>query len=113
MITDFYIKQGDTLEPITVQLTYADGSVITRSLVGATAAFHMRDAQGTLLVNRAANIIDTTNKYVQYAWIVGDTAESSGVSPHQAEFQITYASGDIETFPNQSNINIHVFPQVA
>lgn len=116
MITDFYIKQGDTLEPINVSLTDDAGNLTTRNLTGAAIEFHMRALDGTLLVAAgAASLVSNTDKTVVYQWIAGDTdvASPSLTRPHQAEFQVTYLDGNIETFPNASNINIHVFEQVA
>lgn len=116
ILSDFYLKQNDTAEPITVAAVYDDGSLISEDLTGATVRFHMKSAAGvTLVANGTATIPDIANKLLQYQWQTGDTGSASPSvnAPHQAEFQITLSDGRIMTVPNSSNINIHVFPELG
>jgi len=114
MITDFYIKQGDTLEQFVTILTYADGTPITRDLTGASIRIHVATFSGSVLVSAACSLISNTTKEIGYQWVVGDTAvASTDAQPHQLEIEVTYADGNVETFPNTKNIKLHVFPQVA
>jgi len=115
ILSDFYAKQNDTAEAISVAAVYDDGSLISEDLTGATVSFHMRSAAGTLLVaNGTATVADVANKILTYQWLTGELGSASpGNSPHQAEFQITLNDGRILTVPNSSNINVHVFPEIA
>jgi hypothetical protein len=113
---DFYIKQNDTAEAITITATYDDGTLISEDLTSATVRFHMKRSDGTVVIaNGSASVIDATNKVLSYQWQTGDTATASPSTqtPHQAEFQITLNDGRILTVPNTTNINIHVFPEIA
>lgn len=110
--SQFTIKQNDTSEALTATLNDSINTVF--SLAGCTVVFSMRSVQtGLIKVNRASvTIVDATNRKVAYAWAVGDT-DTSG--EFIAEFEVTFTTGKILTFPNGVNggIFIHVTPQIA
>lgn len=96
----FTIKRGDTspsldylLDPATVDLT------------GATVRFSMRNSAGTLVLDRvtASAPVLTVAPKVRYAWSGADTAVAGF---YRAEFEVTYAGGAIETFPNFGAIGV-------
>lgn len=108
-MTDIFgLKKGDTapsllyaLDPVSVVLT------------GATVRFSMRDrSTGAVKVNRqACSIVTATGTpTVQYNWQGADT-DTFGF--FEGEFEITYAGGAIETFPNTSNISIRIAEDIA
>lgn len=103
-MTDFWIKEDDTSPVLEATLTDENGNAV--DLTGASVDFHMRrQLDDTLKVDGTASIIDAANGKVQYSWSSGDT-DTTG--KYDAEFEVTYSSGDIETFPNHENIVIKI-----
>lgn len=103
-MTDFFIKQNDTSPALAVTLQDDDGNAI--DLTGASVDFHMSPLDdSTLMVDSAATIADASAGEVKYEWSSGDT---DTVQRYEAEFEVTYADGTIETFPNSENIIIRV-----
>lgn len=105
----FYIKQGDTSPAFRAILKDADGTAvdITGNL-GVT--FHMRNQAGTVVVDAAATVNDASAGDVKYSWSAGDT-DTAGV--YDAEFEVTYANGDVETFPNYGYEKVRITDDLA
>lgn len=105
----FYIKRNDTSPAILAQLV--DGNDDPVLLTGATIRFHMKSVQkSTFILDEAASIDDEDNSIVRYDWDASDT-EASGV--YRAEFEVTYADGSIETFPNDGYISVIITDDLA
>lgn len=105
----FTIKKGDTGPRLLYALSPASEVVLT----GATVRFSMRSRQaGTIRIDRAAAVIvtDTGTPTVAYDWRAGDTAVAELCD---AEFEVTYAGGVIETFPNSGFIAVVVTDDIA
>lgn len=102
-MTDFYIKQNDTRPALQAILKDADGNPI--NLVGATAVFHM-SRRGSLVVSGPCEIPNPATGQVNYIWQAGDTDE---IGTYNAEIEVTYSDGGIETHPNGKHwiISIH------
>lgn len=113
---EFYLKQGDTASAISIALEDSTASAITEDLTSATIAFYMRSRDGDILINGGAGtVVDNTAKIIKYQWQDGDTdipASAFGL-PHEAEFHVVYSDGRSQTFPNTTNILVHVHPKVA
>jgi len=111
-ISEFTIKQNDTLEAIAATLNDSVGSAF--SLAGATVVFSMRSLTTNALIidNVAATIVDAALRKVKYEWIAGNTVLAGD---YLAEFEVTFSDGKIQTFPNGLNagIVIHIIPQVG
>lgn len=104
----FYIKQNDTSPPLRAQLN--DGDDLPIVLTGSSVRFHMRTLAGVTVVDAAAAIITPTNGIVQYNWQAADTA---AVNSYQAEFEVTYSDGTIETFPNNGYIRVEIIDDIT
>jgi hypothetical protein len=104
----FQIKQNDTSPQIEAVLSDAAGTAI--DLNGAAVRFHMRRAGGAVVIDAAATIVTAAAGLVRYVWIAGDTATAGS---YQAEFEVTYADGTIETFPNAANIQIDILADIT
>ncbi len=102
-----FIKRGDTSPSLLYALEPA--SVV---LTGATVRFNMRDAAGAVIVNRAAATIVTATgtPTVRYDWVGADT-DTAGF--FDAEFEVTYAGGAVETFPNNGFIRVNIDGDIA
>ncbi|MES2814477.1 MAG: hypothetical protein V4720_06245 [Pseudomonadota bacterium] len=103
------LKQNDT----SPSLLYALDPVTT-DLTGATVRFNMRLAVpgGAVKVNRAAAVVvtPTGTPTVRYDWQSAD-ADTAGF--FEAEFEVTYAGGAVETFPNVGFIAVTIGDDIA
>lgn len=106
-MTDFTIKKNDTRPVLEATLTAADGSAI--DLTGATCRFHMA-TPSAVKIDAVADVHDAAGGIVRYTWQEGDT-DTSG--RFQAEIEVTYADGGVETFPNSGNWSIAVVNEIA
>lgn len=110
MAASFYIKQNDTAPSIEAVLLDSNGRV--RSMANASAVrFHMKSEQGTVLVeDGVGSVVNAAKGIVSYEWQSGDTS-NTGI--HNAEFEIEYTNGQIETFPNTGYIRVIVKDEIA
>ena len=105
----FYIKQNDTRPAITATLIDGDGSLA--ALTGATVVFKMRKVGETsVTVNSSATVTSVDNAEVTYTWSASDT---STVGSYEGEFEVTYSSGGVQTFPNSGYIEIEIVDDIA
>lgn len=105
----FFIKQNDTGPSIVASLKDADSAAI--DLTGAAVRFHMRSVgSATAKVDAAATVTDQSGGVVKYEWQAGDT---DTVGQFQAEFEVTYVTGIVETFPNNTFILVQVVDDIA
>jgi len=94
MAEKFYIKQNDTKPVIRVKLLDSAGNVAT----------------GTTKVDKQTCTINTAVLGdVQYAW---SAANTNTADRYEGEFQVTYSDGSIQTFPNNTYIDITVTDDV-
>ena len=110
MAASFYIKQNDTAPSIEVVLTDANGRA--KSMTNAsTVRFNMSTENGTNIISGGiGTIVNAAKGIVAYPWQAGDT---SNVGIHNAEFEITYVNGQVETFPNSGYIRVIVKSELA
>lgn len=93
----FHIKRNDTSPSIEAVLSDSNGPV---NLTGATVNFYMAN-----LVSGAATITDAAAGEVRYDWQAGDTTK---LGYHLAEWEVVYADGKKETFPNDGYSTIKI-----
>lgn len=91
----FTMKTGDT-SPI-LQATFTDASGSAVSIVGATVKLIVADLSNTVVMNKTMTVFDGSNGIAEYEWQSGDTSTSG---TYKVEFEVTYATGEVETFPN-------------
>ena len=97
----FAIKQNDTSPTLNATLRDADDAVV--SLTGATVRFHMRRVgSGTAGVDSAAIVIGD-----------GSASDTASVGTYEGEFEVIFADGTIETFPNSGFFSITVTDDLA
>lgn len=105
----FYIKQNDTVPSLRADLRDGDNNAI--DLSGASVKFIMREMGGnSATINTLAIIVDEAGGTVQYNWQDGDT---DTIGSYQAEFEVTYADGTVETFPNSGYVRIEILDDIA
>jgi hypothetical protein len=109
--TPFFIKQGDTSPAILVELTPAD-----TDLTGATEiVFNMRQRNlATTKISRAPAVLVSPSGPAQLRY---DWSEANGDTDtdgdFEAEFEVTRSDGSVETFPNDSYIDIIIRKEIA
>jgi Rib/alpha/Esp surface antigen-like repeat protein len=105
----FYIKQNDTVPSLRAALENGSGTAV--DLTGATCQFHMRPlGSTTITVDAVAQIVNEATGIVQYNWIAADT---DTIGSYQAEFEVTYPDGTIETFPNNGYIRVEITDDIT
>ena len=105
----FFIKQNDTSPAL--QATLKDGAGTIIDLAGCSVRFHMRQVgDNSVKVDDAATISDATNGVVYYTWSASDT---DTIGSFEAEFEVTYAGGEIESFPNNKFIDVEITDDIT
>ncbi len=105
----FYIKQNDTVPSLRAALENGSGTAV--DLTNATCNFHMRAiGSTTVVVDGVAQIVNEATGIVQYNWVADDT---DTVGSYQAEFEVTYPDGTIETFPNNGYIRVEITDDIT
>ena len=110
MPSHFYIKQFDTRPAITAHLTDANDAAV--NLTGALVKFNMRvDPAGATKISLGTSVIDDAEAgQVSYSWSATDT---NTADDYEAEFQVTFAGGAVQTFPGRNWIAVHIIDDIA
>jgi len=105
----FQIKQNDTTPSLRASLLNGSGDAV--DLINTTVKFHMRPiGSSTPSIDAVASVISEPLGVVQYDWLAGDTSD---IGSYQAEFEVTYADGNVETFPNSRYINVEIIDNIS
>jgi hypothetical protein len=108
-VSIFYIKENDTSPALRAVLKDSDG--VSVDLTGASVRFHMRNANGGILVvNKPATIVTAASGIVDYNW---DAEDTTVVGQFEIEFEVTFPDGGIQTFPNQGYGTVVVADDLA
>ena len=108
-MSTFYIKQNDTVPSLRAALENGSGTAV--DLTGATCQFHLREIGKTsVTTDSTAQIVNEATGIVQYNWVADDT---DTVGSYQAEFEVTYSDGTIETFPNNGYIRVEITDDIT
>jgi len=113
-MADFTIKTNDTAPFLQQTLVDFNGDAV--DIQSATVVFRMRHFQGAPVALSGVTTIqqngdgdDGSLGYVQYEWGEGDLDEAGA---YYAEWEVHFASGEIETFPNDSYIEILILADI-
>tara|TARA_R110002153_G_scaffold17336_1_gene60172 strand:- start:1016 stop:1339 length:324 start_codon:yes stop_codon:yes gene_type:complete len=105
----FQIKENDTTPSLRAELLNGSGDAV--DLINTTVRFHMRAIGGSVaIINSVASVISEPLGIVQYDWVSGNTAD---IGSYHAEFQVTYADGNVETFPNSDYISVEIVDDIS
>jgi len=87
----------------------ANGDAVNIS--GGSVRFHLRPISSQVVkVDAGAVIVAAGQGEVRYNW---QTADTDAIGSYQAEFEVTYADGAIETFPNDGYIRVEIIKDIA
>lgn len=101
-MSTFFLKRNDTSPSIVYDLSMSDGPV---DLTGATVRFYMGK-----VVDSEADVLDAEAGRVEYVWQEGDSSRSG---LYRAEWEVVFADGTKQTFPNDSYIRVRVVPDLG
>lgn len=105
IMPDFYLKRGDNLSEIQVQLV--DAMNVPVNLFGATVKFIMRSfVTGQIQFANDAEIVHPAEGVVAYAWQLADTQTAAG--DYFAEWQISKSGVAVQTFPTRGYHHISI-----
>lgn len=114
-MADFFIGQGDTASPLTDVLR--DGAGAPVDIAGATIAAKIVPLRGGApIVDRAASNeqngdgADGTRGAVELEWVAGETDDAGSFL---GQWIVTYAGGDVQTFPNTGFLLIEITGDAA
>jgi hypothetical protein len=109
-LADFYIGQGDTASPLIDVLRDADGNPV--NIQGATVALKIVPLRGgPAIVDDPADVdqngdgSDGSKGKVSREWTAGETAEAGS---YLGQWIVTFAGGDVQTFPNTGYLLIEI-----
>lgn len=112
---DFYIGQGDTASPLIDVLRDADGNPV--NIQGANVAAKIVPLRGgAAIVDRAASNeqvgdgSDGSRGKVELEWNAGETDDGGSFL---GQWIVTYAGGDVQTFPNTGFLLIEITGDAA
>jgi len=91
----FTMKTGDTAPILQATFTDANGSAV--SITGATVKLIVANLAGSVVMNKSMSIFNGAGGIAEYEWQAGDT-DTPGT--YKVEFEVTYATGEVESFPN-------------
>lgn len=108
---DFSIKTGDTGSRIQSILENSGGTAV--DILGASVIFKMGPySGGTLIIAGTAVIdqvgagtVDGSRGQVHYNWPTGGVVTADW---YRAEFEVTFTSGTVQSFPNDGYVTIAV-----
>lgn len=108
-MADWTQKRNDRLPEIAAALKDPNGAA--QNLAGCTVRFVMRQpSAGAAKVNAAATVVDAAGGSVKYAWAASDT-DTAG--RYRAEWEVLFADGRRETFPNAGYLEIEIVEDLA
>lgn len=95
----FHLKRGDTAPSLLYELPAGV------DLTAATVRFSMRAIGGAVIIDSVLAVVvtPTGSPVVRYDWTAPDSADAAYCD---AEFEVTYAGGAVETFPNVGFIRV-------
>lgn len=102
------LKRGDTRTAIRATLLEPSGSPV--NLTGASVRFVMADLRGAIRIARAAEIVDPAGGKVL---MVFETSETDEAGTYRAEFEVQFADGRKETYPNGDYLTIQIMSDLG
>jgi hypothetical protein len=93
--------------------TLDDGGGNPIDLTGSTIKFHMRLSGQPIKVNAAAVVNPDQVTYKGQGWYPWIAADTDTIGEFQAEVRVTYSTGKVETFPNNSYWPVYITAELT
>ena len=106
----FFIKQNDDRPTLDVALQDDRGRPV--NVASATIVFHMRNTadDSVKITSAAVTILSATRGEVRHTFTTTNTDTAGNF---EAEFQVTFSGGTVQTFPNDGYIDIIITDDVV
>jgi hypothetical protein len=109
----FTITQGDNSPSLVTTLSSEDSSGIDLSNA-SDVRFIMQDMYERVVIDEtlddAVRIVDEERGIVEFIF---SQPETETVGEYEAEFEVTYTNGAVETFPTDGKIDIKIVEHIA
>lgn len=103
-------KQNDTAPAYTVQLTDEDSAPVALTLASSVKMLMRMVGTTTAKINAAASILYAATGIIAYPWSASDL---NTVGEFEAEVEVTWVDGTVETFPNDGFNTILVVDDIG
>ena len=106
----FFIKRND--DQPTLDVALRDDKNRPVDVTGASVVFHMRNtADDTTKISGASvTVLAASKGEVRYSWT---TVNTNTAGNFEAEFQVTFSDGGVQTFPNDTYIDVIITEDVV
>jgi len=105
---DFYLKKGDVLPVLRVQLQ--DSNEENINLSGCLVNFNYKLRPSGDIITRTGSVYDASQGIAQYSWVSGDTSVKGF---YEGEFLVTFPDSNQMTFPPGNNFIFAVIEDVS
>lgn len=107
----FFAKVGDTKPIRHVLERYSSGAWAPVDLTGASVRFLLATSAGVRIAGGAATIVGSaTAGTVEYGWAAGGNTMAGSF---QGEWEVTFPSGVIESFPAEGYVPVEFVEQLG
>ena len=106
----FFIKRND--DQPTLDVALRDDKNRPVDVTGASVVFNMRNtADDTTKISGASvTVLAASKGEVRYSWT---TTNTNTAGNFEAEFQVTFSDGGVQTFPNDGYIDVIITEDVV
>ena len=106
----FFIKRND--DQPTLDVALRDDKNRPVDVTGASVVFHMRNtADDTTKISGASvTVLAASKGEVRYSWT---TTNTNTAGNFEAEFQVSFSDGGVQTFPNDGYIDVIITEDVV
>lgn len=108
MAADYTIKQND--QGGVIRSTLADENGVVNLGTATQVLLRMTQRVSGTTKTLTAAVADAAGGIVSYTWQASDLAEAG---TYDAEFEVTFAGGKIDTFPSMEYNEIEVTPELG
>lgn len=110
-MADFSLKQNDTWPPLEATLTDQDGPIDLSAALGVRLLLKGQRRTSPAIVAGLCTILDPkTDGNVVYNWVPADTAVADLFN---AEFEITWSDGSVQSVPNDRYFFVDIKPDLG
>ncbi len=110
MAVDWTMKVDEQLPEIQAVLKDDNDSIVNLTGIMGIRFIMTDKATGTVKVDAPATVITPSAGLVKYSWEEADT-DTAGT--YNAEWEVQFADGKLESFPNWKNLQVKIFQDLG